>query len=144
MRLKRIRRFIRRLVASPDERLILEENAVINKIIEAKAFSGIREGKMYLNGVSMPELVSTLWPNHDWEHFPTTGGMVAITCLQILEEKDGTNRKFVGRLVVYLEPDIGLTLEILTKDSGYYRNTKALLQDIDPELLNQLKSLTIH
>ena len=142
-RFKRIRRFIRNLVASPDELLILKENKLINELIVAKTFSGVKEGKQYLSGMTMIELVSLIWPDHSWELFPEYGGIIAITSLQITEYP-GKSKFFIGRLAIYLDAEEGLTLQVLTKDSEYYNSQKDLLQNIDAKVLDKLKSLTIH
>jgi hypothetical protein len=143
MKFKRIRRFIHNLVASPDEKLILKENERINQLIEAKCFTGIKDGKNYVSGVSIPELISLIWPEHSWKYFPELGGIIAITSLQITKYPN-KDKFFLGRLAVYLDDEEGLSIQVLTKDSNYYNSQKDLLQGIDAELLNKLKSLTVH
>ena len=55
-----------------------------------------------------------------------------------------TGKLFVGRMGLYLYPGEGLVLETLTKESDYYDSSAELLQDISPDLLQRVKSLTSH
>jgi hypothetical protein len=144
MRFKRLRNWFVNKIACPDNRLILEENKLINELITAKAFTGIgADDKMYLDGEPVPKLICMIFHEYKWEHFPTTGGMCAISHLQVLTHVE-TGKFFVGRMVVYLNPDEGLALETLTKDSDYFDTEEALYQGISPKLLDTIKSLITH
>ncbi len=143
MKFKRLRRYIRKLVSCPGDMLILKENELINQLIQVKCFTGIKHGEAYLKGLTIQELVSLIWPEHSWERFPVDGGIIAITSLQI-SQYPGNSKFFLGRLAVALDAVEGLSIQVLTKESDYYTSQKDLFQNIDLELLNRLKSLTVH
>jgi hypothetical protein len=143
MNINSIRNWLATKIAGSDKRCILEENAKINKLIEAKAFTGIKDDTMYLDGETIPDLVRSIFPEYLWDKFYNSGAMIGVSHIQILTEPK-SGKLFVGRMGLYLYPSEGLVLETLTKESYYYDSTAELLQGITPDLLEKVKSLTVH
>ena len=143
MSINSIRNWLATKIASSDKRCILEENAKINKLIEAKAFTGIKDDTMYLDGITIPDLVREIFPEYLWDKFLNTGAMIAVSHIQILDHHDN-GKLFVGRMGLYLYPGEGLVLETLTKESDYFDSLEELKQKVDPSTLEKLQSLAIH
>lgn len=143
MKFNKLRNWLATKIAGSDKRCILEENAKINKLIEAKAFTGIKDDTMYLDGITIPDLVRDIFPEYLWEKFFNTGAMIAISAHQILDHHD-KGKLFVGRMGLYLYPGEGLVLETLTKESDYFDSLEELKQKVNPDILDKLQSFNIH